>query len=157
MFLLSLFLLPRCDAEGGLHQLHSCAGEPHTRLVVCTNQVYACQFISAPTPSKLEKPPADFQGCLSILFNSTTIWGNNVTMLLCLHFRQHQSGRFERMEILHLKKKSLEAWKLLVIKREQFRWAGRFEGEWGWVCRCVKGHLAFSKLYSAYWLGTRHW
>lgn len=121
MFLLSLFLLPRCDAEGGLYQLHSCAGEPHTRLVLCTNHVYACQFISAPTPSNLENPPADFQGCLSILFNSTTIWGNNVTMLLCLHFRQHQSGRFERTGILRLKKRSLEAWKLLVTKRQQFR------------------------------------
>lgn len=77
MFLLSLFLLSRCDAEGGLHQLQSCAGELHTRLEVCTNHMVCCQFISTRTPLKLENLTADFPRFLSILFNSITIWGNN--------------------------------------------------------------------------------
>lgn len=76
MFLLSLILLSRCDGEGGLPQLQSCAGEPHTRLVVYTNHVHGCQSISALTQLKMENLTADFPRFLSILFNSMEVWGN---------------------------------------------------------------------------------
>lgn len=69
MFLLSLILFSRCNVEGGLQQLRSCPGEPHTRLVVCTDHVHACHFISALTPLKLGNITADFPRFLSILLH----------------------------------------------------------------------------------------
>lgn len=78
MFPLFLILLSRCNVEGGLHQLHSCAGEPHTTLVVYSNHMHACQFISSLTPKKLENPNCRLSKISFIFSNSITIWGNNV-------------------------------------------------------------------------------
>lgn len=49
------FLSASCDVEDGLNQLHSCAGQPHIRLVEYTDRMYPCQFISDVTPLKLEQ------------------------------------------------------------------------------------------------------